>query len=246
MSRVLVLPDFGRLVRLSLIAILMGALAMPAGVIAASPVDASHTPYTAAQAKPTLRYGSRGNAVIYVQRKLGVIQTGYFGPLTRAAVNRFKRRHGLVANGVVTRATWGLLLRSTPVRASRSTRSSAGTSSFGQAVVRQAAATARGARYVYGATGPRSFDCSGFVGYVYRKVGKSLPRTSRQMRAATRWIPRSQVRPGDLVFVHTGGRVTHVGIVATNENYWWEASNPRSGVGLHRAWSSRVSYGRVR
>ncbi len=239
------LPASGRAVRLLLIAFLAAALSIPA-MVTAQTAEASHTPRSAAEQRPTLRLGSRGPAVVYLQQRLQVRPTGYFGPVTRAAVKQLKRRHGWPVNGVVAKRTWGLVFRA-KASSSRSARSGApGTPAFGRAVVATARQTASGARYVYGATGPKSFDCSGFVGSVYRRVGKSLPRTSGAIRGATRYISRSQARPGDLVFVHTGGRVSHVGIVSDRPGYWWEASNPRSGVGHHRAWTSRVSYGRVR
>lgn len=38
-----------------------------------------------------------------------------------------------------------------------------------------------GTPYKYGGTSPKGFDCSGFVGYSYKKVGKSLPRTTASM-----------------------------------------------------------------
>lgn len=107
-----------------------------------------------------------------------------------------------------------------------------------------AAQAASGARYQYGATGPNAFDCSGYTGYVFAKMGISLPRTSSAQRAAVRTVSNPQ--PGDLVFVYNGGggSIGHVGIYAGN-GYWWEASNPSAGVGKHRAWSTNVSYGRV-
>ena len=103
---------------------------------------------------------------------------------------------------------------------------------------------ASGAYYSYGSTGPTAFDCSGYTSYVFAKLGISLPRTSSAQREAT--VQVSSPRPGDLVFVYNGGggSIGHVGIYAGN-GYWWEASNPSAGVGLHRAWSSNVSYGRV-
>ena len=106
------------------------------------------------------------------------------------------------------------------------------------------AAAQSGDRYVYGGTGPDSFDCSGFTQYVFGKVGISLPHSSGAQRSMARRI--SSPQPGDLVFVHNGGggSVSHVAIYAGN-GYWYEASNPSTGVGKHRAWSSNVSYGRV-
>ena len=103
---------------------------------------------------------------------------------------------------------------------------------------------ASGAYYAYGGQGPSGFDCSGFTSYVFSKVGISLPHSSSaQYSVATRV---SSPQPGDLVFVYNGGggSIGHVAIYAGN-GYWWEASNPSTGVGLHRAWSSSVSYGRV-
>ena len=103
---------------------------------------------------------------------------------------------------------------------------------------------ASGAYYAYGGSGPSGFDCSGFTSYVFSKVGVSLPHSSSaQASVATRV---SSPQPGDLVFVYNGGggSIGHVAIYAGN-GYWWEASNPSTGVGLHRAWSTSVSYGRV-
>ena len=56
----------------------------------------------------------------------------------------------------------------------------------------------------------------------------------------------SSPQPGDLVFVYNGGggSIGHVAIYAGN-GYWWEAANPEVGVGLHRAWTTNVSYGRI-
>lgn len=72
-----------------------------------------------ASSRPTLRYDSRGQTVRYVQRRLGVHpRSGWFGPITKAAVKRFQRRNGLRASGVFGPRTWRALLCST--RASRS------------------------------------------------------------------------------------------------------------------------------
>lgn len=64
-----------------------------------------------------------------------------------------------------------------------------------------------GCPYRWGATGPSSFDCSGFTQWVYRKNGKSIPRTSGAQKSGGRTISLSQVKPGDIVW-----RPGHVGI----------------------------------
>lgn len=64
-----------------------------------------------------------------------------------------------------------------------------------------------GTPYRWGATGPNSFDCSGFTQWVYRKNGKSIPRTSGAQKSGGKTIPLSKVKPGDIVW-----RPGHVGI----------------------------------
>ncbi|USQ83058.1 NlpC/P60 family protein [Streptomyces phaeoluteigriseus] len=67
-----------------------------------------------------------------------------------------------------------------------------------------------GSPYVWGATGPNAFDCSGLVQAAYRAAGVSLPRTTYAQIDAGRRVSRSELRPGDLVFFYSG--ITHVGI----------------------------------
>jgi len=72
-----------------------------------------------------------------------------------------------------------------------------------------------GTPYRYGGSGPDAFDCSGLVAYAYRQAGVTLPRTAAQQYALARPVPRTELRPGDLVFFRWSGReVSHVGIYA--------------------------------
>lgn len=57
---------------------------------------------------------------------------------------------------------------------------------------------------VWGATGPNQFDCSGLVQWAYAQAGVHLDRTTYQQINEGIPVPRSQVRPGDLVFPHPG------------------------------------------
>ncbi len=68
----------------------------------------------------------------------------------------------------------------------------------------RAALSRLGHPYVWGATGPDQFDCSGLVQWSYAQAGIHLDRTTYQQINDGIPVPRSQVRPGDLVFPHAG------------------------------------------
>ena len=74
-----------------------------------------------------------------------------------------------------------------------------------------------GKPYLWGATGPDAFDCSGLAMMAYQAAGITIPRTSQAQWAYGKQIPASQVQPGDLVFfAGSDGTMTapgHVGIV---------------------------------
>jgi len=77
----------------------------------------------------------------------------------------------------------------------------------------QVTANQKGDPYSYGAAGPDRFDCSGLVYYAFRKAGfRNVPRTSSQQAGFAKRIKRSNMRRGDLIFFHNGGRVYHVGV----------------------------------
>ncbi|MFF4293030.1 NlpC/P60 family protein [Streptomyces vinaceus] len=71
-----------------------------------------------------------------------------------------------------------------------------------------------GKPYVWGATGPGSFDCSGLTQAAWRSAGVSLPRTTYTQINAGQRVSRDQLAPGDLVFFYSG--VTHVGLYIGN------------------------------
>jgi cell wall-associated NlpC family hydrolase len=67
-----------------------------------------------------------------------------------------------------------------------------------------------GCRYVWAASGPRTFDCSGFTMFVYAQVGVHLPHSSRMQINHGAHVGRANLQPGDLVFFYTP--IHHVGI----------------------------------
>ncbi|WP_326619006.1 NlpC/P60 family protein [Streptomyces decoyicus] len=69
---------------------------------------------------------------------------------------------------------------------------------------------ALGKPYVWGATGPSAFDCSGLTQAAWKAGGVTLPRTTYTQISSGPRVGRSQLAPGDLVFFYSG--VSHVGL----------------------------------
>mgnify|MGYP001127321136 CR=1 FL=1 len=74
------------------------------------------------------------------------------------------------------------------------------------------AATKLGRPYVWGATGPGSFDCSGLTSWAFKQVGMTLPRSSSAQSQIGTPVSWNDLQPGDLVFYYSP--VSHVGIYA--------------------------------
>lgn len=91
--------------------------------------------------------------------------------------------------------------------------------------------------YVWGATGPSSFDCSGLTQYAFSAAGIELPRVSGDQAAALPTIPNDQIQRGDLMF--WGSPVYHVGIFLRWENgeaIMVHAPKPGGAVREEAAW----------
>ena len=95
-----------------------------------------------------------------------------------------------------------------------------------EALINNIEANARsflGTRYVWGATGPTKFDCSGFTQWIYRDAGIKIPRVSRDQAKVGYYVTYNNLRRGDMVFFdtkkHKRGVVTHVGIYLGNGNF---------------------------
>lgn len=92
-----------------------------------------------------------------------------------------------------------------------------------------------GTRYRFGGTSTASgFDCSGFIGYLFREeAGMSLPRSSREMiNIDAPLVKRNDLKPGDLLFFSTAGRgrVSHAGIYLGDDQFIHSSSRRSGGV----------------
>lgn len=107
-----------------------------------------------------------------------------------------------------------------------------------------------GTPYVSGGTSPNGFDCSGFVYYVYNKVGYPLPRMISDQYKAGKPVTKNELKPGDiLIFQNTNGHgMSHVGIYAGNGQF---IHSPRTGktvtyADLYSEYWIKHYYGAVR
>ncbi len=164
-----------------------------------------------------LRLHDQGPAVAELQRLLGIPADGDFGSQTLRAVRRFQATHGLLVDGQVGSHTMAALHMVGPLAVpthhhSRS-HSHRHRHTRGGIGARAVALAMRelGTPYVWGGESPSGFDCSGLVQWVYARLGVHLPRVAADQYRSGRHVPRSQLRPGDLVFFDGLG---HVGIYA--------------------------------
>jgi peptidoglycan DL-endopeptidase CwlO len=100
-----------------------------------------------------------------------------------------------------------------------------------------------GDRYVYGAAGPNSWDCSGLTMGAWGAAGVSLPHSSRAQYSSGRKVSRSELQPGDLVFFYSP--ISHVGLYV-GDGQMIHASNPSKPVALVSIDSSGPYAGAVR
>jgi cell wall-associated NlpC family hydrolase len=80
-----------------------------------------------------------------------------------------------------------------------------------------------GKPYAWGASGPDAYDCSGLTMAAWSRAGVGLPHNAAQQRNVTRYVDRSELRPGDLVFYY--GDLSHVAIYV-GDGWIVDASQP--------------------
>jgi len=79
------------------------------------------------------------------------------------------------------------------------------------AIAVKAALSKLGCPYVWGATGPNQFDCSGLTQWAYKHAGIDITRTTYTQVAHGMAVPRGAIQPGDLVFPHAGHVQMYIG-----------------------------------
>ena len=109
-----------------------------------------------------------------------------------------------------------------------------------------------GYKYIWGATGPYAYDCSGFTRKIFGDVGIHLPRVSRDQAKTGQLVSFHELKKGDLVFFATKrrhpNRVTHVGIYLGNGNFIHASSGAKKVVicnfNKHCFYKKRFLWGR--
>lgn len=183
----------------------------------------------ATPADDTLEQGDSGDAVKALQKRL--IELGYmngtadgdFGSATKAAVKLFQKQAGLTVDGVAGPGTQSALLSSNAPKYDGKTSVDTDTSSTAAKII----ATAKqymGCTYVYGTSGPNTFDCSGFTCFVFKKYGYSLLRSAQQQGYDDNYerLTRSELKMGDIVCFNTisdNDLSDHVGIYISDGNF---------------------------
>ena len=94
----------------------------------------------------------------------------------------------------------------------------------------RAAMSRRGMPYIWGAAGPRAFDCSGLVQWSFAQAGIVMPRVAADQALSGPAVPVSQLQPGDLLFYHTDPTApTYISHVAIYLGNGWMLQAPEPG-----------------
>lgn len=213
-------------------------LAVGLAIALASPLATTSTATASGTGFDTLRQGDSGPRVLLAQRVLDVDpRTGTFNDKTKRAVKRFQDHRGFEVTGLVNERTFNALQKRW-----ESIQDARAKIDRKYSRIMKVARNQKGDPYVYGATGPNAFDCSGLILYTYRQAaGRSLSHSaSAQARAGER-IGRKQARPGDLVIFQNNGDVYHAGIYAGSGDLI-HASRPGTNVKRDPIWTTKGVY----
>lgn len=88
-----------------------------------------------------------------------------------------------------------------------------------------------GSKYVYGGSGPYSFDCSGLVMYVYKKFGVNLPHNAVTQANYGTKVSKSELQPGDiLIFRNQANTSIGHSAIYIGDGKFVHAANSKRGV----------------
>ena len=179
----------------------------------------------------TMTSGNSGNDVQRLQdrlRELGYFtgeSTGYYGSLTVSAVEEFQKQNNLTVDGKAGQQTRTILYSEDaavfpggdePAAVVEASSMQSKTETISKAL--ELAYTLLGKDYIYGACGPNSFDCSGFIYYIFNNAGLAVNKMSPSAFSnVSDWQKITDIQGleiGDLVFFQsdTAGNITHMGI----------------------------------
>lgn len=180
--------------------------------------------FSSAAEKNALGMGDSGSDVLNVQQRLIALKylkdkaDGYYGSNTEGAVKAFQKRNGLTSDGKVGAKTLSVLLSDDAKKASSSSAGSSSGGSGGSGGSSDNGGSSRdksvdglikvaksklGAKYVRGAKGPNSFDCSGFVYWCLNQIGVKQGYMTSGGWASTKKYPivekMSDIKAGDII-----------------------------------------------
>lgn len=182
--------------------------------------------YSSSARSLLLRVGSYGEAVQTLQlrlKELGYFNgtaTGYYGPITRAAVVAFQQTNGLSVDGIAGPNTRNKAFSNNTVSAPQPSTPSAST-----AAIADIALTQMDKPYVLGGNGPSSYDCSGLAYYAMTNAGFNVPRYSASAYSTesswTKITKTGSLQKGDLVFFRSDSSsyIGHMGIYTGNRQF---------------------------
>jgi cell wall-associated NlpC family hydrolase len=173
--------------------------------------------------RPKLHRGSSGTSVARLQLALSaygtdVSHTGYYGKTTAARVRAIQAKYGWKKTGVAGQGVWSFLQHgghwSKPKPKPRVKSVHLSSSSAKGLKALAYAKKQLGDSYVYGASGPNAFDCSGLTMAAWKSAGVKLPHNTNAQYAKARHVAKSNLKKGDLVFFYSGR--SHVALYAGN------------------------------
>lgn len=179
-----------------------------------------------------LQLGDNNELIKTVQEKLQQLKlytselTTNYDEATKAAVEKFQTANSLEATGIVDKAT---LVKLNTITAAQTTSRSNSRPELGNDIVTYSKAYL-GKPYVWGASNGKSFDCSGFVLYIFKHFGVSLGHGADEQFAVGTKVAKEDLQIGDAVFFTTYKKgASHVGIFI-GENKFIHASSSGGSV----------------